>query len=300
MAHGDTMTTIAQSRPVGELLRDWRQRRRMSQLDLACEAEISTKHLSFLETGRSRPSREMVLHLAEQLEVPLRDRNILLGAAGFAPIYHERSLDDPALQAARRGIDLLLAAHEPNPALAIDRRWVMVASNQGAMNLVQGVEGLLLQPPVNVLRLSLHPAGLAPRIANLPQWRAHVIQRLRRQIELSGDTVLVDLLEEILDYPVPRRPPALGPLPGAPTANAGHSNDDQEFDGVAVPFKLVTIDGTLSFYSATTMFGTPVDITLSELAIETFFPADAETARIMREVADGTISRPMVPRPEGD
>jgi transcriptional regulator with XRE-family HTH domain len=299
------MTTTTQTRPVGELLRDWRQRRRMSQLDLACEAEISTKHLSFLETGRSRPSREMVLHLAEQLAVPLRDRNILLGAAGFAPMFQERRFDDPALQAARRGVELLLAAHEPNPALAIDRHWIMLAANKGVLNLVQGADPLLLQPPVNVLRLSLHPAGLAPRIANLLQWRAHVIHRLRRQIEVSGDSVLGDLLEEILDYPV-----SGGPAPveleaasraiSHPSSTSVHSpvGQEPEFDGVAVPFRLVTIDGTLSFYSATTVFGTPVDITLSELAIETFFPADAETARIMRAMADGTISRPMVPQAE--
>lgn len=281
---GEAMTMIGKVRPVGELLRDWRQRRRMSQLDLACDADISTKHLSFLETGRSRPSREMVLHLAERLSVPLRDQNVLLGAAGYAPAYRERSFDDPAIMVARRGIDALLAAHDPNPALAIDRHWVMVACNKGTMNLVAGVEPMLLRPPVNVLRLSLHPAGLAPRIANLPDWRAHIIQRLRRQIDITGDSVLIDLLEEILDYPV-------GPGPIRPDA-------EPEFEPVAVPFRLVTIDGTLSFYSTSMVFGSPIDVTLSELAIETFIPTDAETARIMREVADGTISRPMMPQAE--
>lgn len=281
---GEAMTMIGKVRPVGELLRDWRQRRRMSQLDLACDADISTKHLSFLETGRSRPSREMVLHLAERLGVPLRDQNVLLGAAGYAPAYRERSFDDPAIMVARRGIDALLAAHDPNPALAIDRHWVMVACNKGTMNLVAGVEPMLLRPPVNVLRLSLHPAGLAPRIANLPDWRAHIIQRLRRQIDITGDSVLIDLLEEILDYPV-------GPGPIRPDA-------EPEFEPVAVPFRLVTIDGTLSFYSTSMVFGSPIDVTLSELAIETFIPTDAETARIMREVADGTISRPMMPQAE--
>lgn len=281
---GEAMTMIGKVRPVGELLRDWRQRRRMSQLDLACDADISTKHLSFLETGRSRPSREMVLHLAERLSVPLRDQNVLLGAAGYAPAYRERSFDDPAIMVARRGIDALLAAHDPNPALAIDRHWVMVACNKGTMNLVAGAEPMLLRPPVNVLRLSLHPAGLAPRIANLPDWRAHIIQRLRRQIDITGDSVLIDLLEEILDYPV-------GPGPIRPDA-------EPEFEPVAVPFRLVTIDGTLSFYSTSMVFGSPIDVTLSELAIETFIPTDAETARIMREVADGTISRPMMPQAE--
>ncbi len=275
---------VGRPRPVGELLREWRQRRRMSQLDLACEADISTKHVSFLETGRSRPSREMVLHLGERLGLPLRDQNVLLGAAGYTPQFSERPLDDPSLLVARRSIDTLLAAHDPNPALAIDRHWTMVSCNKGTMNLVAGADPLLLRPPVNVLRLSLHPAGLAPRIANLPAWRAHVIQRLRRQIEVAGDPVLTDLLEEILDYPM-----VDAPRPELP---------DPDPDDVAVPFRLVTIDGVLSFYSTTMVFGSPLDVTLSELAIEAFFPIDAETARIMRQMADGTISRPMVPRPE--
>ncbi|MDR3535610.1 MAG: helix-turn-helix transcriptional regulator [Acetobacteraceae bacterium] len=274
------MTVIGKLRPVGELLRDWRQRRRMSQLDLACEVGISTKHLSFLETGRSHPSREMVLNLAERLGVPLRDQNILLGAAGYTPAFSERLPDDPALLVARRSIDMLLAAHDPNPALAIDRHWTMVSWNKGVMNLAAGADPLLLRPPVNLLRLSLHPAGLAPRIANLPAWRAHIIQRLRRQIETAGDTVLIDLLEEILDYPV-----------GDASGRAPPDPDD-----VAVPFRLVTIDGILSFYATTMVFGAPIDVTLSELAIEAFFPTDAETTRIMREMADGTISRPMGPQ----
>jgi transcriptional regulator with XRE-family HTH domain len=284
MASADAMTTAGRPRPVGDMLRDWRQRRRMSQLDLACDAAISTKHLSFLETGRSRPSREMVLHLAERLEVPLRDRNLMLGAAGYAPAYQQRGLDDPALKVAREGIEALLAAHDPNPGLAIDRHWTLVSANKGAMNLMSGVEPMLLRPPVNVLRLGLHPAGLAPRIANLPEWRAHIIHRLRHQIDVSGDTALIDMLEEILDYPVGRGP----------------TWPDTVFepDSVAVPFRLVTIDGTLSFYSTTMVFGTSVDVTLSEIAIEMFLPIDAETARIMREVADGTISRPMVPQLE--
>lgn len=259
---------MRQGRPVGEILRDWRQRRRLSQLDLACEADISTKHLSFLETGRSRPSREMLLHLAERLEVPLRDRNLLLAAAGFTPEYPERALDDPALESARRGVEALLAAHEPNPALAVDRHWHLVAGNAAVGRLIADVEPTLLRPPVNVLRLSLHPAGLAPRVVNLPEWRAHVVQRLRRQIDVSGDPVLHDLLEELLDYPVP----------GGPTrAPLG--------EVVAVPFRLATSEGTLSFFSTTTVFGTPVEVTLSELAIEAFFPADAETARLMRQMA---------------
>ncbi len=280
------MTMVKPPQPFGELLRDWRQRRRMSQSDLACQADISTKHLSFLETGRSRASREMLLKLTERLDVPLRDRNVILGAAGFAPVFLERKLDDPALQAARRSVDMLLTAQEPNPALAVDRHWTMLAANSGVMNLASGVEPMLLHPPVNVLRLSLHPAGLAPRIANLPEWRGYIVDRLRRQITASGDPVLTDMLEEILDYPV--------------AAEAKSSRLPTQYDSVAVPFRVVTIDGTLSFICTTTVFGTPVDVTLAELTVESFFPADAETARIMRAMADGTISRPQVATLEAD
>jgi transcriptional regulator with XRE-family HTH domain len=245
----------------------------MSQLDLACDAEISTKHLSFLETGRSRPSRQMLLHLAACLDVPLRDRNVLLGAAGFAPAFAERVFSEPAMGMVRRTVEMVLAAHDPNPALAVDRHWTMLAANRAVAHLVAGAEPTLLRPPVNVLRLSLHPAGLASRIVNLGQWRAHMIARLRRQIDVSGDAVLMDLLEEIRDYPTPR---AAG-SPGSPGA--------EEADLVAIPFRLATIDGVLSFFSTTTLFGTPVDITVSELAIEAFLPADTETAEVMRRVA---------------
>ena len=166
--------------PVGDLLREWRQRRRLSQLDLAGEAEISTRHLSFVESGRAQPSREMVLHLADRLEVPLRERNVLLVAAGYAPVFRERQLADPVLASARQAIDLVLKGHEPYPALAVDRHWTMVASNAAVARLIAGADASLLQPPVNVLRLSLHPKGLAPRIANLTEWRAHLLERLRQ------------------------------------------------------------------------------------------------------------------------
>jgi len=263
-----------QTQPVGNLLRKWRERRRLSQLDLACEAEISTRHLSFLETGRSAPSREMVLRLAEQLEVPLRERNVLLVAAGYAPAFPERPLDDPALQAARKAVDLVLAGHEPYPALAIDRHWTLIASNNAVPPLLAGVEPFLLQPPVNALRLSLHPAGLAPRIANLAEWRSHLLSRLRRQIEVTADPILEELLNELCGYPAPGE---------AVTATAG---DDEDYAGVVVPFRLVTEHGILSFISTTTIFGTPVDITLSELALESFFPADATTANALRRFAN--------------
>jgi transcriptional regulator with XRE-family HTH domain len=261
-------TTESASRPVGDLLREWRQRRRMSQLDLACDAEISTKHLSFLETGRSTPSRDMVLHLAERLDVPLRARNVLLNAAGYAPVFPERRLDDPAMSAVRRAIDLVLAGHEPHPALAVDRHWCMAAANRAVAPLIAGVDTALLQPPVNVLRLALHPAGLAPRTVNLAEWRAHLLERLRQQIEVSGDPVLARLMAELRGYGVP--------------AGSSPRDTNPDFATVAVPFRLATDDGILSFYSTTTVFGTPVDVTLSELALECFFPADQETADAMR------------------
>jgi transcriptional regulator with XRE-family HTH domain len=255
-------------RPVGDMLREWRQRRRLSQLDLALEAEISTRHLSFLETGRSQPSRDMVLHLAEQLDVPLRDRNILLQAAGFAPVFPERQLDDPALVAARQAIDQVLAGHEPNPALAVDRHWTLIAANAATGRLMAGTDPALLQPPVNVLRLSLHPQGLAPRTANLGEWREHILARLRRQIDISGDPVLIRLLRELRDYPSP-----------------GDAHGEHDTGAVAIPFRLITDDGVLTFFSTTTVFGTPVDITLSELAVEAFFPADQQTAETLRRMA---------------
>jgi transcriptional regulator with XRE-family HTH domain len=252
--------------PVGAQLRDWRSRRRLSQLDLALDAEISARHLSFVETGRSRPSRAMLMRLADRLKVPARDRNLLLAAAGFAPALPERSLDDPALAAARRAVDLVLAAYEPFPALAVDRHWQLVAANAGVAGLLQGVAPHLLAPPVNVLRLSLHPEGVAPRIVNLAQWRAHVFRRLEEQIEASADSGLAALLDELRSYPggiAPERP-------------------EEDYGGVAVPLVLRTDSGELSFLGTTTMFGTPIDITLAELAIEAFLPADERTAEMLR------------------
>lgn len=258
-------------RPVGALIREWRQRRRMSQLDCAVEAEISTKHLSFLETGRAQPSREMVLRLAELLEVPLRERNTLLVAAGFAPMFKERPLTDPDLEPARAVIDMVLKGHEPYPALVVDRHWTLVAANRAVPPFLQGVEPALVTPPVNVLRLSLHPGGLAPRILNLAQWRAHLFARLRRQIAASADPVLQDLLSELMAYP-------------APDADESRHAEggDSPSASVAVPLRLASEAGVLSFISTTTVFGSPLDITLSELALETFFPADAETAAVVR------------------
>jgi transcriptional regulator with XRE-family HTH domain len=257
---------------VGGLLRGWRQRRRLSQLDLACDAEISQKHLSFVESGRSAPSRDMVLRLAEQLAVPLRERNVLLVAAGFAPVYGERDLEDPGFEAARRVVELILRGHEPYPALAVDRHWALLMANRPVSHLMAGIAPKLLQAPINVLRISLHPQGLAPRIANFHEWRAHVLARLAQQAARSGDPVLTALSEELKRYPVPPGTrPARPPEPG-------------EYAGLAVPLELITEQGVLSFLSTTTIFGTPVDVSLSELAIESFFPADRATATAMHRL----------------
>jgi transcriptional regulator with XRE-family HTH domain len=247
----------------GEHLRGWRQRRRLSQLELAVDAEISPRHMSFLETGRSAPSREMILRLAERLEVPMRERNVLLVAAGFAPLFPVRSLEDPALEAARKAIDVVLEAQKPYPALALDRHWNMAASNGALPELYAGVKAELLAPPVNVLRLSLHPEGLAPKIANLAEWRSHLLARLRHQINLTADAVLVELMKEASAYPAP-------PASSGQHAAAQHS--------VVVPLQIRAGTGLLSFFSTTTVFGTPVDVTLSELALELFYPADRQTA----------------------
>ncbi len=259
---------------VGALLREWRQRRRMSQLDLAYEAEISPRHMSFLETGRSQPSRDMLLRLAERLEVPLRERNVLLHAAGFATVFPERSLNDPAFDLVREAIGQVLAAHEPRPALAVDRHWNMVAGNRMIGHMTTAIDPALLAAPVNVLRLTLHPQGLAPRIANLAQWRGHLLARLRRQVDTTGDPVLHDLMVELSGYPMPA-----GTVP--------HSIDGENGD-IAVPFKYITPNGVLSFFSTSMVFGTPVDVTLSELAIEAFFPADAATEAALKALA-GTL-----------
>ncbi len=251
---------------IGELLRDWRQRRRLSQLDLACEAEISTRHLSFVETGRATPSREMLLRLAEHLEAPLRVRNQMLLAAGYAPEFPDRPLGDPGLGAARGALERLLRAHEPFPALAVDRLWRLVAANAAVAPLIASAAAPLLSPPVNVLRLSLHPEGLAPRIDNLGQWRAHVLHRLRRQVEETADPDLADLLADLMTYPAPPAPPRV-------------ADEDQ----IAVPLRLRLSGerGVLSFWSATLVFGGPLDVTLSELMLETFLPADPYTSARM-------------------
>jgi transcriptional regulator with XRE-family HTH domain len=254
---------------IGDLVRTWRQRRRRSQLDLACDGEISTRHLSFIETGRAAPSREMLLRLAEALDVPLRERNLMLLSAGYAPQFAERPLDDPALDAARDAVRLVLRGHEPYPAVAVDRHWTLVAANAALGPLIEGIDPSLLAPPVNVLRIGLHPLGLAPRIANLPEWRDHLLGRLRRQVAHTGDAVLRALLDELVEYP-------------ATNAHSATHPGARDYAGVVVPLELVTPSGRLAFFGTITVFGTPLDVTLSELAVEAFFPADAATSDRLR------------------
>lgn len=253
------------ARPIGEQLKEWRGRRRFSQLDFALEAGVSQRHLSFVESGRSQPSRDMVLHLAERLEVPLRERNTMLLAAGYAPLYLMRSLDDPSMSAARAAIDQLLERHAPFPALAIDRLWNAVAINEPARNVLGALlPEQLLAHPLNVMRASLHPEGLARHIANLGQWRAHLLDRLRRQVAASADPELGSLLAELEAFPGPAETPS------------GEAD-------VFVPMLLDTPAGRLSFLSTTTVFGTPNDVTLAEIAIESFFPADDVTVAALRQ-----------------
>ena len=259
-------TATADSR-VGPLLRSWRERRRLSQLDLALEAGVSARHVSFVETGRSRPSATMVLQLAEQLDVPLRERNALLLAAGYAPTFQEHPLDAPEMTPVREAIDLVLGGHDPYPAAAVDRGWNLVAGNRGLGLLVAGAAPELLAPPVNVIRLSLHPDGVAQRIINLGQWREHLLDRLGRQIAVTGDGELQALVHEVSAYPVP-------------DDGESHASSD-----IVVPLRLRTDDGELEFFSTVTTFGTAVDITVAELAIESFFPADERTREAVARFA---------------
>ena len=264
--------SAAKSRPnaFGEHLREWRQRRHLSQLDLAGDAEISARHLSFVETGRAAPSRDMVLRLAERLDVPLRERNVLLVAAGFAPAFPNRSLDDPALAAARQAVETVLKAHEPYPALAVDRHWNLVSANAMIAPFLAGVAPSLLAPPLNVMRLSFHPQGIAPLTVNLAEWCGHLLERLHRQCEATADPVLIALYEELKTYPIPARK--------TPHLVSTESS-------LADPFQMRMGDDVLSFISTTMVFGTPLDVTLSELALETFFPADDKTTAFLHGMA---------------
>ncbi|KAA2261338.1 helix-turn-helix domain-containing protein [Solihabitans fulvus] len=249
---------------VGPLLRDWRQRRRLSQLELALTAGTSARHVSFIETGRAQPSSDMVLRLAEHLDVPARQRNALLIAAGHAPVYQETPLDAPEMTAAREAVDKILAGHEPYPALVTDGAWNLIAANNGMGKLLASVAPELVAPPANVLRIALHPDGMAPRIVNLGEWRAHLLDRLRRQCQASGSETLAALYDEALGY-------------GGEHEGPEHNSASD----LVLPMRLRHGDLELSFFSTVATFGTPMDITLTELAIETFFPADEQTREFL-------------------
>jgi transcriptional regulator with XRE-family HTH domain len=266
------VSTVTATRQVGPLLREWRQRRRRSQLDLAVEAEVSTRHLSFVETGRSKPSRELLLHLAEHLEVPLRERNTLLLAAGYAPIYPETSLEDPSMGPVRTAIDSILTGHEPYPAVVVDQRWDVVSANAAALVVFSdGVAGHLLEPPLNAIRLGLHPDGLAPRTENFAEFSDHLLMRLRRQVLASADPGLEALYEEARAYP------------GVVEGGVDPSN---LANLLFVPLRIRRDDGTvLSFFSTLATFGTALDVTLSELMIESFFPADTATTTALQAIS---------------
>jgi transcriptional regulator with XRE-family HTH domain len=256
-------TRFRTTRAVGELLREWRQRRRLSQLDLAIRADISTRHLSFVETGRSKPTSEMILRLTEHLDVPLRERNTLLLAGGYAPAYPEHGLDEPELTAVRAALRRVLTGHQPYPAVLVNRWWELVDGNTGIALLTAGAAPALVEPPVNVLRLSLHPDGMAPRIANLAEWRAHLLARLHRQAAATGDARLAELHQELRGYP------------------GGESGSPSTTD-VVVPLRYRHGDQELSFFSITAVVGTPMDVTVQELAIESFYPADEATTAALQ------------------
>ncbi|MFH8366871.1 helix-turn-helix domain-containing protein [Streptomyces sp. NPDC018031] len=272
------MTTVAVAPGVGALLREWRDRRRISQLELALRADSSARHISFIETGRSRPSEEMVLRLADHLEVPMRERNALLVSAGYAPRFTETALDAPAMSTLRTAVERLLRAYEPYPALVVDGRYDIVGANDSIAALLGGVAPELLRPPMNAMRITLHPQGLAPRIRNLREWRGHLLDQMERQLALLRSSSLRELYEEVSAYPVPD--PGRGeswPGSGAERMAAGPEH---------IPFALPMVvehDGrVLSFISTIATFNTPMDITVSELAIETLLPADPETAAYLQ------------------
>jgi transcriptional regulator with XRE-family HTH domain len=261
------MTVLAQRVPVGTLLQEWRRRRRLSQLALATGSAVSARHLSFIETGRARPSREMVLHLADRLDLPLRERNRLLLAAGYAPVFGEHRLDGAELQQVREALARFLAAHEPYPAIVVDRGWNLVLANEPIGLITEGVAPELLEPPANALRIALHPGGLAPDILNFADWSGHVLRRLRRQVELTEDADLARLYDELAGYP--------DVVTDAAEVPAG--------DEILLPLRLRRGDRELSFFTTVAVFGTALDVTLAELTIEAFYPADAETAAALAQ-----------------
>ncbi|WP_405762892.1 helix-turn-helix domain-containing protein [Streptomyces sp. NBC_00045] len=258
---------------VGPLLRTWRERRGISQLELAGRADSSSRHISFIENGRSRPSRDMVLRLADHLDVPVRDRNALLLAAGYAPHYAQTPLDDPSMGTLREGLERLLTGYEPYPALIVDAAYDVVAANRGIAMLLDGLPGHLLAPPLNAMRITLHPEGLAPRIRNLGEWRGHLLAQMERQIALSRSAPLRALYEEVAGYPVPGRPPG----------DAG-AEPEEAVPYVALPLVIEHDGQVLSFVSSIATFNTPMDVTVAELAIETLLPADPATVKYLRSL----------------
>ncbi len=262
--YGSRMATLT----IGPLMRDWRTRRGRSQLDLSLDVGVSTRHLSYVETGRSKPSPELVLAVAEHLDVPLRERNTMLLAAGFAPRYSRRELDAPEMQPVVSALQRMLDAHDPFPGVVIDRVWNVVLANQAAAALTAGLPAAVSGPPGNVFRMCLHPAGLAARTVNFTAWARYLLRQLRRTIVLTGDDELAALEAEVLGYP------NVAELP------RDRRSDRGEEPALLVPFELAVDDVTTwSFFTTLTTFGTPLDVTLEELSVELFFPADRETAR---------------------
>ncbi|MGN9789932.1 helix-turn-helix domain-containing protein [Streptomyces sp. OZ13] len=274
------MTTVASGTGVGPLLRGWRERRRLSQLELALRAGSSARHISFVETGRSRPSEDMVLRLAEHLDIPVRERNSLLLAAGYAPRYAETPLGDPAMEALRVGMEQLLNGYEPYPALVVDGTYNVLAANRGIAMLLDSLPEHLLLPPLNAMRITLHPEGLAPRIRNLRQWRAHLLAQMERQIALARSDALRALYDEVAAYPLPE---------AGDDAHTGLADDESEageapFPYFALPLRIEHEGRVLSFVSSIATFNTPMDVTVAELAIETLLPADPATVKYLQSL----------------
>lgn len=267
------MTTLATGTGIGPLLRGWRERRRLSQLELALRADSSARHISFIETGRARPSEEMVLRLADHLDVPVRERNALLLAAGYAPRYAETPLDDPSLGTLREGIEQLLAGYDPYPALVVDGSYTVVAANRGIAMLLDGIPEHLLTPPMNAMRITLHPQGLAPRIRNLREWRGHLLAQMERQIALARSEPLRRLYDEVSAYPLPET-----------ATDPGDREDPSPYPYFALPMRIEHDGHVLSFVSSISTFNTPMDVTVAELAIETFLPADPATVAYLQSL----------------
>ncbi|WP_455351612.1 helix-turn-helix domain-containing protein [Streptomyces sp. SYSU K217416] len=275
------MTTVATDTAVGPLLRTWRERRRITQLELAIRADSSARHISFIETGRSRPSEEMILRLADHLDVPVRERNSLLLAAGYAPPYAETPLDDPLMGALREGMERLLQGYEPYPAIVVDGTYTVLAANRGIAMLLDGLPDHLLAPPLNAMRLTLHPEGMAPRIRNLREWRGHLLAQMERQIALVRSDALRALYDEVAAYPLPEA----GDDSDTHADAAGSGTGSGTVPYFALPLRIEHGGQLLSFVSSISTFNTPMDVTVAELAIETFLPADPATVKYLRSMA---------------